>query len=30
VAGPRPRGDGPIQLYVYDPDGHLIEFTTRP
>lgn len=25
VAGPRPRGDGPVQTYVYDPDGHLIE-----
>lgn len=25
VAGPRPRGDGPVQTYVHDPDGHLIE-----
>ncbi len=23
--GPRNRGDGAIQTYVYDPDGHLIE-----
>jgi catechol 2,3-dioxygenase-like lactoylglutathione lyase family enzyme len=26
VAGPRQRGDGPIQTYIHDPDGHLIEF----
>lgn len=25
VAGPRPRGDGPIQTYIHDLDGHLIE-----
>jgi catechol 2,3-dioxygenase-like lactoylglutathione lyase family enzyme len=25
VAGPRPRGDGPTQTYVFDPDGHLVE-----
>lgn len=30
VVGPRPRGDGAIQFYVYDPDGYLVEFTTRP
>ncbi|MBI3733787.1 MAG: VOC family protein [Chloroflexi bacterium] len=29
VAGPRPRGDGPVQVYVCDPDGHLIELCTR-
>lgn len=28
--GPRPRGDGPAQAYVYDPDGHLIELTHKP
>ena len=28
IAGPRPRGDGVWQLYVYDPDGHLIELCT--
>ena len=30
VLGPRPRGDGAIQLYCYDPDGHLVELCTRP
>ena len=30
VLGPRPRGDGPIQLYCYDPDGHLVELHTLP
>lgn len=25
VAGPRARGDGPTQTYIYDLDGHLIE-----
>lgn len=25
ACGPRPRGDGPHQLYVRDPDGYLIE-----
>jgi catechol 2,3-dioxygenase-like lactoylglutathione lyase family enzyme len=25
VAGPRARGDGPIQTYIHDLDGHLIE-----
>ncbi|MCA9906058.1 MAG: VOC family protein [Anaerolineae bacterium] len=28
--GPRPRGDGPTQVYIYDPDGHMIEFTEKP
>ncbi|MEM7344636.1 MAG: VOC family protein [Chloroflexota bacterium] len=27
---PRERGDGAIQLYVYDPDGHLIELVYEP
>lgn len=26
VSGPLPRGDGAYQLFVEDPDGHLIEF----
>ena len=30
VGGPRPRGDGASQLYIYDPDGHLIELTHIP
>jgi catechol 2,3-dioxygenase-like lactoylglutathione lyase family enzyme len=25
VAGPRNRPDGAVQLYIRDPDGHLIE-----
>lgn len=25
LCGPRPRGDGPQQLYIRDPDGYLIE-----
>jgi catechol 2,3-dioxygenase-like lactoylglutathione lyase family enzyme len=25
--GPRHRPDGPLQLYVNDPDGHVIELT---
>ena len=29
VKGPRPRGDGAVQLYCHDPDGHLIELTAR-
>ncbi len=30
VLGPRPRGDGAIQTYVFDPDGHLVELHTLP
>jgi catechol 2,3-dioxygenase-like lactoylglutathione lyase family enzyme len=26
VGGPRPRGDGVLQLYVCDPDGYMVEF----
>ncbi|HXX79687.1 MAG TPA: VOC family protein [Ktedonobacteraceae bacterium] len=26
VGGPRPRGDGVMQLYIRDPDGYIIEF----
>jgi catechol 2,3-dioxygenase-like lactoylglutathione lyase family enzyme len=25
VGGPRPRGDGVIQMYVRDPDGYIVE-----
>ena len=25
VTGPRTRPDGATQLYIYDPDGHLVE-----
>jgi len=26
VGGPRPRGDGVMQMYVCDPDGYIVEF----
>ena len=26
VGGPRPRGDGVMQMYIRDPDGYIIEF----
>ncbi|MFN8481554.1 MAG: VOC family protein [Anaerolineae bacterium] len=29
LGGPMPRGDGPIQLYVADPDGNFLEFFQR-
>lgn len=29
VGGPRPRGDGVIQVFVCDPDGHVIELMSR-
>ena len=25
VGGPRPRGDGVLQAYISDPDGHVVE-----
>lgn len=25
VGGPRPRGDGVLQMYVCDPDGYIVE-----
>ena len=28
VEGPRPRGDGIIQTYCFDPDDHLVELHT--
>ena len=30
AAGPRPRGDGASQLYIYDPDGHMVELVHVP
>jgi catechol 2,3-dioxygenase-like lactoylglutathione lyase family enzyme len=30
VAGPRPRGDGATQMYIYDPDGHMVELVHEP
>ena len=29
VAGPFLRPDGPLQFYIYDPDGYLIELFSR-
>jgi catechol 2,3-dioxygenase-like lactoylglutathione lyase family enzyme len=29
VGGPRPRGDGVMQMYVCDPDGYIIELFVR-
>jgi catechol 2,3-dioxygenase-like lactoylglutathione lyase family enzyme len=26
LRGPAPRPDGPMQLFIQDPDGHVIEF----
>lgn len=28
--GPKTRPDGAKQLYIYDPDGHLVELFTHP
>lgn len=30
AAGPKQRPDGPTQVYVQDPDGHLVELFSRP
>ncbi|MFT5197016.1 MAG: catechol 2,3-dioxygenase-like lactoylglutathione lyase family enzyme [Candidatus Promineifilaceae bacterium] len=30
VAGPQPRGDGAVQIYIYDPDGHMVELVYEP
>jgi catechol 2,3-dioxygenase-like lactoylglutathione lyase family enzyme len=29
AAGPMPRGDGVDQLYVFDPDGYVVELFER-
>jgi catechol 2,3-dioxygenase-like lactoylglutathione lyase family enzyme len=29
VVGPKTRPDGPRQLYVYDPDDHLVEIYSK-
>ncbi len=29
VTGPRPRPDGPRQMYIYDPDNYLVEIYSR-
>jgi catechol 2,3-dioxygenase-like lactoylglutathione lyase family enzyme len=28
--GPKQRPDGAHQVYIYDPDGHLVELFTKP
>ena len=30
VTGPKSRPDGARQLYIYDPDGHLVELFSLP
>ncbi|MDP7276424.1 MAG: VOC family protein [Planctomycetaceae bacterium] len=30
VAGPKERADGAVQVFVCDPDGHVIELTSVP
>lgn len=30
AAGPQRRPDGPTQIYVRDPDGHLVELFSHP
>ena len=30
AAGPKRRPDGPMQIYIQDPDGHLVELFSRP
>ena len=30
VGGPKPRADGARQLFVRDPDGHVLELLERP
>lgn len=29
AAGPMPRGDGVVQLFVFDPDGYVVELFER-
>lgn len=30
ISGPKPRPDGAIQVFLQDPDGHVIEVTSPP
>jgi catechol 2,3-dioxygenase-like lactoylglutathione lyase family enzyme len=30
LGGPRPRGDGVLQIFINDPDGYVLEFFSRP
>lgn len=30
IGGPRPRGDGVMQMYISDPDGYMIELYALP
>jgi len=30
ISGPRPRPDGAVQVFLSDPDGHVIEVTSPP
>jgi catechol 2,3-dioxygenase-like lactoylglutathione lyase family enzyme/uncharacterized protein YunC (DUF1805 family) len=30
LSGPKPRPDGYVQLFVTDPDGHVVELCSRP
>ena len=30
VSAPKTRPDGPTQVFIKDPDGHLIEFFSLP
>ena len=29
ASGPMPRGDGVVQLFVFDPDGYVVELFER-
>jgi catechol 2,3-dioxygenase-like lactoylglutathione lyase family enzyme len=30
IRGPKPRPDGALQIFLQDPDGHVIELCTAP
>lgn len=30
AAGPKVRPDGAVQVFVYDPDGHVVELSSGP